>query len=751
MANELTLRGKKRSELIGYSNPMVVHPGDSIQFMVSSEFPEYEATLVRLIHGDENPEGPGFKIKVVEGFTDTHKGFQQKTYPGSYISTQTVKLDSFDDGLTISSWIYATKPVGNNYQAIVSQQANEAGFGLYLNPQGQATLRLSNNEKTIDISTDYCITKSQWYFVVGAFDPREGTAMVMQRQCGKWPNSAANCETSKKLNLGKLSTTNIPLTIAASGITDSLVKQPYNCFNGKIESPCIFSRSISSFEIENLFSNCDPSDVPDLIAGWNFSRTPPYSNKVEDISNNHWHGEVINFPMRGLTGHNWNGSVFSRKIAPEQYGSIHFHEDDIEDMKWDPSFSWELPKDLRSGCYAAFLKGGDEEDYVTFFVSDSTPKEKIAFLVPTITYLAYANERVLFAGIDFSGLTNIPIIVDPYDAFLGENLKEFGGSIYDVHSDGSGICYSTSRRPIVNLRPKHRHWVHSCPRKLPFDLYLIDWLEKKGFSYDVITDHDLHKRGHELLKEYDVVLTGSHPEYWTSSMLDGLDHFMDDGGNLMYLGGNGFYWVTAVDPERDHIIEVRRGYAAGRAWESHVGELELASNGEIGGIWRHLGRSPNKLVGVGFAAQGWDMKTPGYKRLPASYDPNVQFIFKGIERDEVIGDFGLVMSGAAGDEVDRIDYDYGTPPQAIRLATSEGLHSSYYLVCHEDVMVTMPSIDGTNNQNVRADMVYYQTQNDGAVFSVGSINWLGSLSHNNYENNVSRITENVLREFVKEK
>ena len=29
------------------------------------------------------------------------------------------------------------------------------------------------------------------------------------------------------------------------------------------------------------------------------------------------------------------------------------------------------------------------------------------------------------------------------------------------------------------------------------------------------------------------------------------------------------------------------------------------------------------------------------------------------------------------------------------------------------------------------------------MFSVGSINWLGSLSHNGYENNVSTITENV--------
>ncbi len=115
----------------------------------------------------------------------------------------------------------------------------------------------------------------------------------------------------------------------------------------------------------------------------------------------------------------------------------------------------------------------------------------------------------------------------------------------------------------------------------------------------------------------------------------------------------------------------------------------------------------------------------------------------------MIGDFGLVMSGAAGDELDRIDFDLGTPPQAIRLATSEGMNSAYYLVCHEDMMVTMPTIDGTNNANVRADMVYYSTQKGGGVFSVGSINWLGSLSHNDYDNNVSKITENVLREFTR--
>jgi N,N-dimethylformamidase len=50
---------------------------------------------------------------------------------------------------------------------------------------------------------------------------------------------------------------------------------------------------------------------------------------------------------------------------------------------------------------------------------------------------------------------------------------------------------------------------------------------------------------------------------------------------------------------------------------------------------------------------------------------------------------------------------------------------------------------------VRADMVYFETNNGGAVFSTGSITWCGSLSHNSYDNNVSRITENVLRHFIR--
>jgi N,N-dimethylformamidase len=49
---------------------------------------------------------------------------------------------------------------------------------------------------------------------------------------------------------------------------------------------------------------------------------------------------------------------------------------------------------------------------------------------------------------------------------------------------------------------------------------------------------------------------------------------------------------------------------------------------------------------------------------------------------------------------------------------------------------------------IRADIVYFETTAGGAVFSVGSITFCGSLSHNNYQNNISQMLENVLRRFL---
>jgi len=402
-----------------------------------------------------------------------------------------------------------------------------------------------------------------------------------------------------------------------------------------------------------------------------------------------------------------------------------------------------VPADLPSGIYAAYITAGEDEDYIPVFVCAQPGKASadIAFLVPTASYLAYANDRMLDGPDSLFSNKDLTLNKDSYDYCIENNLL----STYDLHSDGSGVCYSSTRRPILNMRPGFYHAVLNTPHQFPADLHLVDWLESQEFKHDIITDHLLHESGKALLKSYRTIVTGTHPEYWSHEMLDVMQAYLKEGGRLMYMGGNGFYWVTSFATDKEHVVEIRRADGI-RAWEHEPGELYHNTSGEAGGLWRWRGRAPNKLAGVGFSAQGFDSSRP-YRRQAGSYDPRAAFIFNGVD-EEVIGDFeSMVMRhGAAGFELDRFDHALGTPAHALLLASSFG-HSDSYQHVIEEVLMSDSRQGGTVDPRVRADMVFFEYPNDGAVFSTGSIAWCGALSHNDYNNNVSKITANVLRQF----
>jgi N,N-dimethylformamidase len=165
-------------------------------------------------------------------------------------------------------------------------------------------------------------------------------------------------------------------------------------------------------------------------------------------------------------------------------------------------------------------------------------------------------------------------------------------------------------------------------------------------------------------------------------------------------------------------------------------------------LWRNRGRPPQAVVGVGFTAQGFDVARP-YERQPASYAEEVAWIFDGVERQQGIGDLpNLILGhGAAGHEVDRFDRHLGTPAHTHLLATATGFSDGYQGAI-EDVLMNDALQGGSTNPRVRADMVYLEYPNGGAVFSVGSIAWIGTLSANDYRNDIAQITGNVLRRFA---
>jgi N,N-dimethylformamidase len=228
-------------------------------------------------------------------------------------------------------------------------------------------------------------------------------------------------------------------------------------------------------------------------------------------------------------------------------------------------------------------------------------------------------------------------------------------------------------------------------------------------------------------------------------MLDALSAYLGRGGRLMYMGGNGFYWRVSYPDSHPGMIELRRAEDGTRAWVEATGEYYHSSTGEYGGLWRRQGRAPNALAGVGFVAQGFD-RSSYYRRTAASRDPRARFIFEGVE-DEILGDFGLSGGGAAGLELDAFNPGLGSPPWALVVASSEE-HSNAFQLVNEEMNVSFAGADGRFSSAVRADMVFFEHPGGGAVFSTGSISYVGSLSHQNYANNISRLTLNVLRRFI---
>jgi N,N-dimethylformamidase len=509
------------------------------------------------------------------------------------------------------------------------------------------------------------------------------------------------------------------------------------------------------YDAMQSLQNDETGEAAEAVVGaWDFSDAITsdgvrnYSH-VEDTSDQKLHGEAVHVPARGVTGHNWTGDIHEFTEAPNQYAAMHFHDDDVGDACWDTDFEWTVPEDLESAIYAARLRTKNDETYVPFFVrpSDSDDTADIVFLAPTMSYLAYSNDHLVTDDPLTELVNGHTPIMQQEDVFLA-NHREYGLSCYDTHSDGHGSFYSSRLRPILTIQPKYKHWLGAIPSsawQFNADLHLIDWLEEKGYDYDVVTDEDLHRDGCDLLDPYEVVLTGTHPEYYSEEMWTGLEEYQHKGGRLMYMGANGFYWQAAYHPENPKIIEIRKGDTGIRGYNTPSGELCLSFSGHKGGLWRQRGMAPQKLVGIGFTAEGFDTCSY-YRRKDASYNSEVEFIFDGVD-DDIIGDFGLVGHGAAGLEIDRYDQDLGTPSHAHLLASSEG-HSDNYQLVVEDILATTPVTSGTEHPWVRADMVYFKTENEGAVFSTGSIAWCGSLAHDNYDNNISTITENVLNAFL---
>ncbi|OBQ70604.1 N,N-dimethylformamidase beta subunit family domain-containing protein [Mesorhizobium erdmanii] len=436
--------------------------------------------------------------------------------------------------------------------------------------------------------------------------------------------------------------------------------------------------------------------------------------------------EPVNQPTFCMTSRRWDGSSFDPRLVPSHYDAVHCHDDDMGALDWPASYHLRIPAAASAGVYAFEIGHDGGAERIVFFITSSLRRAPLLFLVPTATYLAYADEFLPAHLYEW-------MCEDRGHRFaIDNNLK----SLYDYHSDLSGVSIASYRKPKATLRDDYNYPLCGCPHNLPVDLHFLRFCHNNGIAFDLITDRDLHERGVAGLRDYQAVITGSHPEYMSVEMEHALRQFAAAGGGIAYLGGNGFAGKVAF---QDDLMELRRSpLEAGRTWDGPIAEQSLSITNQPGGHLRASGRGEFSLTGVAISLMGFDGARP-FTRTLQSHEASAAWLFKGVA-GETFGDEGIVLGGAAGYEVDATDPHLGTSPDTMVIARATGFPDSFV---HDATRWYEGGVEERASRRC-AEMTLRHLPSGGLIFSASSVAWCGALPAGDAMNDVGRITKNLL-------
>ncbi len=333
---------------------------------------------------------------------------------------------------------------------------------------------------------------------------------------------------------------------------------------------------------------------------------------------------------------------------------------------WRAGFAFTVPRTWASGIYAA--KCEDEDGavfYATFIVKPRRfRRAKLAVLANTNTWNSY----------------------NPWG----------GVSRYCAELVGDESVHLHLERPNPVAAPfalANVPWASACggghvdtdfqtSHLARAELWVLNWLAEAGCQVDVYTDLDMYA-GIPGLRKYQALILTTHPEYWSLPMVDHLQAYLQRGGCLIYLGGNGIYELVDYDAG-PNIMTVVGPYNANP-------RVRLFRNPIVG-------QPEAAVLGVAYVAN----VSPNGAPYLVTADGLAHRFFRGVALDQtlLIGTHGW-NNAASGWEVDI--------PQVESPANLETLAI------------------GQNAPESGAYMTYYDHPGGGWVFSAGSINFGGSL------------------------
>jgi N,N-dimethylformamidase len=369
----------------------------------------------------------------------------------------------------------------------------------------------------------------------------------------------------------------------------------------------------------------------------------------------------------------------------------------------DPRHTVTAPE--RSGLYWFQLRALDGASFsFPWVVAPARPAQPIAVLASDITWNAYNDFGGRSNYVSPTGLPEQPSVFAKHEDvwFSDPELPPWLGADCDplsfdrperdnqVEPDGE-ITDPIERRGGEHLAPAE--W------------RLLAWLEREGFAHDLYGETQL-AAGVLDLDRYRVVVLSTHPEYWTRAMYERLKRWVEGGGRLLYLGGNGIDCEVELDGAGAMRVlngDLRRVHADPARYDSRFGLR---------------GESAAALLGVACTMTGYETGAP-YRVADAGH---WALEGTGLRDGELFGHASLdrrCPGGASGHETDK---------------RSRNAPAGVHLIAK-----------GTNPDEGGAELVHVAGPGRGEVFSAGSISYACAIA---VDDHISAITANVLRRFL---
>ena len=464
-------------ELLGYTQPVVARPAQTIDVKVSTTQPAVTAEVVRL----GATTGP-----VLSTFS--FPGRRQELVSGSYFVAD-LDGDPGAAGLTVQFWFLATRLGGR--QCLMAGGGPDGGWEVALGADGwlsAATLTAAGEPLRAVVCSGPFISERQWYFAAVCWHGTGRVSITVAPRRGRFGDAEEH-------DLGLAARWPRRVSVAAA----VPAARPLRCFNGKIDTPRLFAGVLPPAALAALAADAPARRLPGLRHEWRFgadAAMPPFL--VRDHGPGRRDGTLVNLPTLGVTGRNWtpaSGELRrrARAVPGRPFPFRRPRRRGLADRLAVRGARGLAQRRVRDPAPRGGARGHGPVHRSAAGRPRPVGSTATAVLLPTFSWLAYANEhasweRPIKASIGGAA----EMIVTDADRFTAQHRLL---SLYELHEDGSGTCISSWRRPVLNLRPGYHLPLVRGPHQFSADLELLHWLESRGADVDVITDDDLHRDG----------------------------------------------------------------------------------------------------------------------------------------------------------------------------------------------------------------------------------------------------------------